>query len=82
MGLILSLSGHGGKGIGSLLYSRLIDHLRDEDFHVLIGTIALPNESSVKFHEEKFGFTKVAHLSEVGWKFKRWHDVGMWQLKL
>jgi L-amino acid N-acyltransferase YncA len=38
----------------------------------------LPNEVSISFHE-KFGFTKVAHFKEVGFKFNRWIDVGYWQ---
>ena len=31
---------------------------------------------------EKFGFTKVAHFKEVGFKFNRWIDVGYWELIL
>jgi L-amino acid N-acyltransferase YncA len=67
-----------GCGIGSRLYRQLLPALRDREIHVAIGGIALPNEASVAFHE-KFGFTKVAHFREVGFKFKRWIDVGYWQ---
>lgn len=69
---------HTGCGIGSRLYSQLLPALRDRGIHVAIGGIALPNEASVAFHE-KLGFTKVAHFQEVGFKFKRWIDVGYWQ---
>jgi L-amino acid N-acyltransferase YncA len=69
---------HVGYGIGSRLYSQLLPALKDREIHVAIGGIALPNEVSISFHE-KFGFTKVAHFKEVGFKFNRWIDVGYWQ---
>ena len=67
-----------GQGIGSRLYDTLLPALKDLDIHAVMGVIALPNEASVSFHE-KFGFTKVAHFREVGFKFNRWIDVGFWQ---
>lgn len=69
------------KKIGSLLYSELIEILREKKFHSILAGIALPNEHSVKLHE-KFGFINVARLKEVGWKFEDWIDVGYWQLNL
>jgi len=47
----------------------------------VMGGIALPNDASVRFHE-KFGFKKVAHFREVGFKFNRWIDVAYWQRTL
>lgn len=70
-----------GRGIGTLLYTQLIELLRNTETHALIGGIALPNPGSVALHE-KLGFKKVAHLREVGWKFSRWIDVGYWELVL
>ncbi len=70
-----------GKGFGSLLYEHLIADLRQRSIHSLIGGIALPNLASVSLHE-KFGFEKVAHFKEVGWKFNQWIDVGYWELVL
>jgi len=70
-----------GCGIGSKLYAELISQLRTQGYHCVMGGIALPNPASVALHE-KFGFVKVAHLKEVGWKFDRWIDVGYWQLLL
>ena len=72
---------HGARGIGSMLYAQLLAELRDGGLHAAMGGIALPNESSVALHE-KFGFRKVAHLAEVGFKLGRWIDVGYWQLLL
>lgn len=70
-----------GKGIGSTLLSQLINRCRKRGFHTIIGTITLPNESSIALHE-KFGFKKAAHFKEVGYKFNTWIDVGSWQLLL
>ena len=69
----------GGKGIGTQLYSKLIKVLINQGYHVLIGGISLPNKASVALHE-KFGFTKVAHFKEVGYKINKWVEVGYWQL--
>ena len=68
-----------GKGIGGELYQRLLKDLEEKSYHVVIGGIALPNPASVALHE-KFGFEKVAHFKQVGWKFGQWIDVGYWQL--
>jgi phosphinothricin acetyltransferase len=68
-----------GKKIGSQLYTELLKQLRELDFHTIIGSISLPNDQSIQFHE-KFGFEKVAHFKEVGKKFGKWIDVGFWQL--
>ena len=69
------------RGIGTRLYKRLFDELRKRSYHTAIAGISLPNEASVALHE-KFGMEKVAHFSEVGFKFNRWVDVGYWQVKL
>lgn len=68
-----------GNGIGSRLYSKLIDNIKSGGYHAVIGGIALPNDSSIKLHE-KLGFEKVAQFKEVGYKFNRWVDVGYWEL--
>jgi len=70
-----------GKQIGKKMYSELLDQLKKQNYHVVIGGLTLPNDASVKLHE-KFGFEKVAHFKEVGYKFNKWHDVGFWQLIL
>ncbi|MCF7560290.1 N-acetyltransferase family protein [Sabulilitoribacter multivorans] len=70
-----------GKQIGKKLYTELIMQLKKQKYHVLIGGLTLPNDASVKLHEN-FGFEKVAHFKEVGYKFNAWYDVGFWQLTL
>ncbi|WP_194767977.1 GNAT family N-acetyltransferase [Tamlana sp. I1] len=69
-----------GKQIGSTLYSALLNDLKQRQFHTVLGVLTIPNDASIKLHE-KFGFEKVAHLNEVGFKFDTWQHVGIWQLK-
>ncbi|MDT0551779.1 GNAT family N-acetyltransferase [Urechidicola vernalis] len=69
------------KGIGSKLYKELLNNLRENNYHTVVGGLSLPNDASIKLHEN-FGFKKVAHFKEVGFKFGDWVDVGFWQLKL
>jgi L-amino acid N-acyltransferase YncA len=71
----------GGRGIGSALYDELFPMLLARGIHAVIGGIALPNDASVALHE-KFGMKKVAHFSEVGFKFGKWVDVGFWERTL
>ena len=72
-------SAHLGRGVGTALYSHLIEEIRKNNIHSLIAAIALPNDSSIALHE-KLGFEKVGQFLEVGWKFDHWIDVGYWEL--
>ena len=65
-------------GIGSVIYSSLLEALRGQGIHAAMGGIALPNDASIALHE-KLGFKKVAHFEQAGFKFNRWIDVGYWQ---
>ena len=67
------------KGIGTQIYDKLFEELKETDIHAIVAGISLPNDGSVRFHE-KLGFTKVAHFREVGYKLGRWVDVGYWEL--
>jgi L-amino acid N-acyltransferase YncA len=71
-------NGLSGNGIGSRLYETLLSELGKMEVHAVIGGIAQPNEASVALHE-KFGFEKVAHFKQVGYKFDRWIDVAYWE---
>jgi len=74
-------NGEEGKGLGAELMGRVIEETRKKGIHTLISAIAIPNERSVTIHE-KFGFEKVGHLKDVGFKLDRWIDVGYWELVL
>lgn len=71
--------GHVRNGIGTSLYTELLDTIRKLGFRTALAGIALPNEESVALHE-RCGFEKVAHFNQVGFKLDRWIDVAYWQL--
>ncbi len=70
-----------GKGIGTKLTEEVIKELRAMGIHSVICGIAFPNPASERLCE-KYGFAKVAHFREVGFKLDQWVDVGYWQLIL
>ena len=74
-------SGQHGQGRGATLYQALLAELRQRGFHLVLGCLALPNDPSIRLHE-KLGFKKVGHMTEAGWKFGAWVDVGFWELLL
>jgi len=74
-------AGHLGRGLGTQLLGALLERLRASPVHTVISGIAQPNPASVALCE-RFGFEKVAHFKEVGFKLNSWVDVGYWQLVL
>jgi phosphinothricin acetyltransferase len=70
-----------GKGIGSALYSRLIEELKKSKMAVALACIAIPNDESVGLHE-KLGFKSCGIIKNAGRKFNRWVDIGYWRLEL
>ena len=68
-----------GQGIGQILYGALLEQLSAAGVHAVMAVISLPNPASVALHEA-LGYQKVGHLTEVGYKFEHWIDVGYWQL--
>ncbi len=74
-------SKYAGNGVGTKLYQKLFSQLKANGIHSVIGGITLPNDASVAIHE-KFSMKKVAHFTEVGFKFGQWLDVGYWQRTL
>lgn len=69
------------QGIANQLMKTIIDAAKKADVHTLIGGIDAENQLSIHFHE-KFGFKKVAHIKEAGFKFNRWLDLVFMQLIL
>ncbi|MCV2401903.1 GNAT family N-acetyltransferase [Marinomonas sp. C2222] len=72
---------HQGQGVGRALYNALFDRLTTEDVHRAYASITLPNEASCLLHS-KFGFEPVGVFQEVGRKFGRYWDVGLFEKKL
>jgi phosphinothricin acetyltransferase len=74
-------AGFRGRGIGRLLYETLLDKAREFRFHTLIARVAGESTESLRLHE-RFGFTPVGTMKEVGRKFGRLLDVHMLQKML
>jgi L-amino acid N-acyltransferase YncA len=63
-----------GAGYGRKLLATVIEAATMRGMHTMIGVIDGENERSIQFHLS-FGFTRVGHLKEVGFKFDRWLNV-------
>lgn len=63
-----------GRGLGSLLMEDLIERARRIGHHALISQVVSGNAASIALGE-RFGFSEVGRLPEVGRKFDMWLDV-------
>lgn len=72
---------HRSRGLGRLLYERLIAEVRELGYVSLFAGITLPNEASVGLHEV-VGFEAVGVFRPGGYKHGCWYDVGWWQRSL
>jgi L-amino acid N-acyltransferase len=72
---------HHRRGVGSALLQELIARARATGFRAIIAGIDGEQAASVALHA-KFGFEKVGHLKQVGFKFGRWLDVIYMELLL
>ena len=69
------------RKIGSRLLASLIEIARRTGVRSILANISADQTPSIRLHET-FGFTKVAHLRQVGMKFGRWFDAVYLQLLL
>ena len=67
-----------GQGVGGALMGPLITRATALGMHVMIAGIDADNAGSIRFHE-RLGFTRAAHLRQVGFKFGRWLDLVLMQ---
>lgn len=72
---------HRGKGLGTALMRRLIEAAAAREMHVMIGGIDVSNAASVAMHL-KLGFVHAGTITQAGFKFGRWLDLGFYQLTL
>jgi L-amino acid N-acyltransferase YncA len=70
--------GHQGLGTGRALYDALLALLVDDEVHLVVAAVALPNEASLALHRA-CGFEDVGTMREVGHKLDRWIDVAWLQ---
>lgn len=69
------------KGIGKKLLEKLIQKARERKFKNIIALITEGNEVSIILHE-RYGFEKVGTLNKVGYKFDKFINVDLFQLRL
>ena len=62
---------HTGRGLGTTLYTALLDELAAAGTHRAYAVVALPNEPSVALHH-RLGFTDVGVEHECGYKLGRY----------
>ena len=67
-----------GQGIGRALMGALEQQARGANVHSLFAGVSSENPRAIAFHQ-KIGFTRVATLPEVGFKFGRWMDLVLLQ---
>jgi L-amino acid N-acyltransferase len=67
-----------GRGVGTLLLTRLVDIARESGFHAVMARIEASGAASRALHT-KCGFELVGIERQVGRKFNRWLDVAVMQ---
>jgi phosphinothricin acetyltransferase len=67
-------SGSRGQGVGSNLLRAILERAKAMGKHVMIAGVDAENAASLRFLE-RFGFERVGHLREVGYKFDRFLDL-------
>ncbi|MFD3450060.1 GNAT family N-acetyltransferase [Microbacteriaceae bacterium 4G12] len=70
-----------GNGVASKLMHEIIELTKEANHHVIMASITKGNDVSVGLHE-RFGFTYVGCLAQVGYKFGEWQDALYYQLIL
>ena len=69
------------QGLGKLILSDLLERARQIGFRSAIASISAEQGPSIALHE-RFGFRRVAYMTEVANKFDTWLDLTYLQLML
>ena len=70
-----------GKGVGKMLYRRLLETLTAQNYVMAFGGIAMPNDASVGLHQA-VGFELIGTYPNVGHKHGAWRDTTWWSKRL
>lgn len=73
--------GKTGQGIGSRLYTCLLESAAAKGYREAVAVIAMPNPESIALHQ-KMGFKESGVLQNVGYKFEQYLDITLWQRTL
>lgn len=66
---------HTGRGVGTQLYTELIERCRQRGIHLVVALVALPNPASAGM-QARAGMELRGVLPEAGFKLGEWRDVG------
>ena len=69
------------KGVGRLLYEKLLPLLKKQGFVKVLAVLGCPNEGSELFHQN-MGFSLVSTLPDIGYKHGSWHDIKYYVFEL
>ena len=72
---------HRRKGIARELMTRLITEAERQDYHVMVAGIDAANSASIVLHEQ-LGFSRCGVIHHAGFKFGRWLDLALYELRL
>jgi L-amino acid N-acyltransferase len=73
--------GAAGRGLGRALMAEVEDHASAGGAHSLFAGVSAENDAGRRFHA-RLGFTEVARLPQVGFKWDRWIDLVLMQKML
>jgi phosphinothricin acetyltransferase len=69
---------HRGTGVGTIIFEHLVQQAKILELHCLLARITEGNDTSIRLHQ-KYGFTLVGVMRQVGFKFGRYLDVTLMQ---
>jgi len=72
---------HRRLGVAESLMQELLARLVEQQVHVVVAGIVLPNDASIALHQ-RLGFDCVGTFHQVGHKFGRRHDLSFWERPL
>lgn len=78
---VMLRTGAGGRGLGRALMAAVESHARAGGAHSIFAGVSAANEAGIIFHA-RLGYTEVARLRQVGFKWGRWIDLVLMQKML
>lgn len=70
-----------GRNLGNILVAHLVQQAKELGLHCLLARITEGNDTSIRLHQ-KYGFSVVGVMCQVGYKFGRYLDVTLMQVVL